>query len=233
MSTTRTAFWRGVLAGAPFLIMAAPFGALFGVVASEAGLDVLQTVAMSVIVVAGASQFSAVQVLSDGAPFYVAILTGIAVNLRMAMYSASLAPHIGKAPRWHKILAAYFMIDQTYGISILEFEKKPDMAVSEKLAYFFGTAVLIFPLWYASTYFGIIAGAAIPPEYALDFAVPIMFIALVAPSLRSIPHLAAAVVSVVVSLALVWLPYNLWLMVAAVLAMITGAELERRMGAST
>lgn len=231
MSSTRTAYWRGVLAGAPFLLMAAPFGLLFGVVASEAGLDIFQTMAMSIIVVAGASQFSAVQVLADGAPFYVAVLTGIAVNMRMAMYSASLAPHIGKALKWHRIIAAYFMIDQTYGVSILEFDKKPNLPTSEKLAYFFGTATLIFPLWYGSTLLGILVGSTIPPEYALDFAVPIMFIALVAPSLRSVPHLAAAIVSVVVSLALVWMPYNLWLMVAALAAMITGAEIERQMEA--
>lgn len=232
MSSTRTAYLRGLWAGTPFLVMAVPFGVLFGVVATEAGLNAIQTVAMSIIVVAGASQFSAVQVLNDGSPFYIAILTGMAVNMRMAMYSASLAPHLGKALKWHRIIAAYFMIDQTYGVSIIELDKKPDMPINEKLAYFFGSATLIFPVWYISTFVGIFAGSAIPPEYALDFAVPIMFIALVAPSLRSIPHLTAAVVSVVVSLALVWMPYNLWLMVAAVLAMITGAEVERRMGAS-
>ena len=59
------------------------------------------------------------------------------------------------------------------------------------------------------------AGTAIPAGLALDFAVPITFIALVAPALRSLPHLAAAVVSVVVALALAWMPYSLWLMVAA------------------
>ncbi len=230
MSTTRTAYWRGLRAGAPFLLMAAPFGLLFGVVATESGLNAMQTMAMTVIVVAGASQFSAVQVLSDGAPFYIAILTGLAVNMRMVMYSASLAPHIGKALKWQRIIAAYFMIDQTYGVAILEFERKPDVPVRDKLAYFFGTATLIFPLWYVSTYVGIVAGAKIPPQYALDFAVPVMFIALVAPSLRSIPHLAAAGVSVAVSLLLVWMPYNLWLIVAAILAMLTGAEVERRMG---
>ncbi|MBL4806674.1 MAG: AzlC family ABC transporter permease [Rhodobacteraceae bacterium] len=231
MSSTRTAYIRGLWAGAPFLVMAAPFGMLFGVVASEAGLDLFQTMAMSIIVVAGASQFSAVQVLSDGAPFYIAVLTGLAVNMRMAMYSASLAPHLGKAVRSQRVIAAYFMIDQTYGVSILELDKKPDMPVSEKLAYFFGTATLIFPLWYVATLVGILVGNTIPPEYALDFAVPIMFIALVAPNLRSIPHLAAAVVSVAVSLLLVWMPYNMWLMVAAVAAMITGAEVERQLEA--
>ncbi|OUS04373.1 branched-chain amino acid transporter AzlC [Rhodobacterales bacterium 52_120_T64] len=232
MSTVKTSYVRGLWAGAPFLIIAIPFGMLFGVVATEAGFDVLQTMAMTMVVVAGASQFSSVQVLSDGAPFYIAALTGIAVNMRMAMYSASLAPHIGKTQKWHRAIAAYFLIDQTYGVSILEMDRKPDLTSNEKLAYFFGTATLIFPLWYASTYVGVILGSTIPEEVALDFAVPVMFIALVAPSLRSIPHLGAAIVSVVVSLALVWMPYNLWLIIAAISAMITGAEIERRMGVS-
>ena len=71
-----------------------------------------------------------------------------------------------------------------------------------------------------------VAGAAIPPEYALDFAVPITFIAMVAPMLRSLPHLIAALVSVVVALALAWVPYSLGLMVAAALAMGAGAVTE-------
>ncbi len=233
MSSTRTAFYHGILAGAPFLLMAAPFGMLFGLVASEAGLDIYQTVAMSVIVVAGASQFSALQVLVDGSPFYIAVLTGLAVNMRMLMYSASLAPHLGKAAKWHRIIAAYFLIDQTYGVSILELDKKPDMSVSAKLGYFFGTATLIFPVWYGSTLVGYLVGNTIPPQFALDFAVPIMFIALVAPSLRSIPHLVAAFVSVIVALALAWMPYSLWLIIAALAAMIAGAETERRMAAQT
>ena len=55
---------------------------------------------------------------------------------------------------------------------------------------------------------------------------PVTFIALVAPGLRTLPNLAAAVVSVGVALALSWLPYSLWLLVAAVAAMLTGALVE-------
>ena len=88
----------------------------------------------------------------------------------------------------------------------------------------------IAPIWYASTYVGIIAGSAIPQEYALDFAIPITFLALVGPNLRSFPHLAAALVSVNVSLLLIDLPYNLWLIIAAFLAMMTGAFIEKRLG---
>ncbi len=231
MSRTRSAYWRGFRDGAPFILVIAPFGMLFGVVATEAGMDLIQTMAMTFIVIAGAAQFASVQLLTEDAPVFVAVLTGLAVNLRMAMYSASLSPHLGKARTWKKILAAYFMVDQSYAVSIAKYETEPEMPVDEKAAYFFGVVSPICPLWYVFTLIGALIGTAIPPEYALDFAIPITFIALVAPSLRSLPHLAAAIVSIIVALSLSWMPYNLWLMIAAVLAMITGAQLEKRLGA--
>lgn len=227
MSRTRSVYWQGVRSGAPFLLVIAPFGMLFGVVATEAGLSLIQTMSMSALVIAGAAQFASIQLLVDGAPIFVVILTGLAVNLRMVMYSASLTPHLGEAQTWQKILISYFILDQSYGVSIDKYERAPDLSVAEKVAFFFGTISTVAPLWYGFSYVGALVGSAIPPEYALDFAIPITFIALVAPSLRSLPHLAAAVVSVVVSLALAWMPYNLWLMVAAVLAMITGAQVEK------
>ncbi len=224
-----SAYWQGFRAGAPFVLVVAPFGLLFGVVAAEAGLDTVQTMAMTVLVIAGASQFAAVQLLSDNAPTIVAILTGLAVNMRMAMYSASLTPHLGKASLGKRALAAYFLVDQNYAVSIAEYEKNPARPLPEKLAYFFGAVSPIAPLWYGFTFVGAVAGKAIPPEYALDFAVPITFIAIVAPALRSLPHIAAAFVSVTVALLLAWLPYNSGLMVAALLAMITGAAIEKRL----
>lgn len=227
MSRTRSAYWQGVRGGAPFILVIAPFGMLFGVVATEAGFSLVQTMAMTALVIAGAAQFASVQLLVDGAPVFVAILTGLAVNLRMVMYSASLTPHLSKALTWQKVLISYFMVDQSYGVSIAKFERAPEMPLTDKVAFFFGAISAVAPFWYGFSFVGALVGSTIPPEYALDFAIPITFIALVAPSLRSLPHLSAAVVSVVVSLALAWLPYNLWLVIAAVLAMITGAQVEK------
>ena len=73
-------------------------------------------------------------------------------------------------------------------------------------------------------------GGTIPPEYGLDFAVPIAFLAILAPMLKTLAHLAAALTSLVVALALAAMPYNTELLVAAVLAMMAGAEVERRRG---
>ena len=225
-STLSRSFWFGVRDSVPFLLVIVPFGMLFGVVASEAGWGLPETMAMSVMVIAGASQFTALQLLSEQAPLFIVIATALAVNLRMAMYSASMAQHVGAAPFWQRALAAYGLTDQTYGVAINRYTLQPGMSLPRKVAYFFGVAVPVCLLWYAASCAGAVAGAAIPAGLALDFAVPITFIALVGPALRSLPHLAAAVVSVVVSLALAWMPYNLWLLVAGGSAMATGALVE-------
>lgn len=226
ITTTKTAFWQGFRDGLPFVLVLAPFAALFGVVATEAGLNVFETLMFSVAVVAGAAQFTAVQLLSENTPTLIVILSALAVNLRMAMYSASLAPHFGPAPVWQRALAAYVTVDQSFAVSIARFEREPDMTVQQKLAYFFGVIAPVLPNWYLFTLLGAWGGKSVPPELALDFAVPITFFAMIGPMLRSIPHVAAALVSVAGSLIFTFVPFNMGLLIAAVLAMMTGAYAE-------
>ena len=71
---------------------------LFGVLSAEAGLGPWETQIFSVAVFAGASQLAALQLMQDQAPVLVILATGLAVNLRMMMYSVALAPHFGAAP---------------------------------------------------------------------------------------------------------------------------------------
>ncbi len=224
-----SAFRHGFIAGLPFILVAMPFGLLFGVVGTEAGLSIAEVMGFSVAVIAGAAQFAALQLMQDNAPTLIIVATALAVNLRMAMYSASLAPHLGPAPLWKRALAAYVLVDQVYAVSIARFENAPAMSIGEKLAYYFGSALPLVPTWYGASFAGAWAGAAIPPEYGLDFAIPITFLALVGPMLRSLAHVAAALTSVVMALALAGLPYNSGLLIAAVAAMVMGAEVERRM----
>ena len=112
----RRAFWQGARDSLPFLIVVVPFGMIFGVLASEAGWTLAQILGMSVLVIAGASQFTALQLLQRAGAAADRVATALAVNLRMAMYSASIAPYIGSASVWQRALAAYFLTDQTYGV---------------------------------------------------------------------------------------------------------------------
>ena len=224
--STRRAFWRGYLDCAPFIVIVAPYSMMFGVVAREAGLDLVQVMSMSVLVIAGASQFTALALLQDNAPVFVALLGALVVNLRMAMYSAALVPHLGHARFGVRAVMAYLMVDQAFAVAVRTYEDRPEMTREEKVAYYFGCMLLICPFWYGVTYVGAVVGQAIPPSYSLDFAVPVCFIALTAPLLRSGPHVVAALVAGAASLVFAWLPWSLGLLVAALLGLVAGAQSE-------
>lgn len=223
---TMRAFWRGYRDCAPFILIVVPYSMLFGVVARDAGLDVVQTLAMAVLVIAGASQFTALALLQDQAPVFVALLAALAVNLRMAMYSAALVPHLGHAPLGMRALMAYLMVDQAFAVAVKRYEEAPAMTPGEKVGYYFGCMMLVCPVWYGGTLVGALVGQGIPPEFSLDFAVPVCFIALTAPLIRSLPHVIATGVAVVASLAFAWMPWSLGLFCAALLAMAAGAQAE-------
>ncbi len=227
--TTKSTYWQGVRAGAPFILVLVPFSMLFGVVATEAGLNLLETFSFSLLVVAGAAQFTAIQLLSEHAPVIIVCVTSLAVNLRMAMYSASLTPHLGRAPLGQRALVAYLMVDQGYACAILAYERNPTWSIPQKLAFYFGAVTPLIPLWLIFTVVGAMVGNAIPPEFALDFAVPITFLAMIAPMLRSAAHVAAALVAIAVSLSLAFIPYSLGLLVAGAAGMIAGAHVELMM----
>ena len=224
--TTASAFWRGTRNGAPFVLVMVPFAILFGVVATEAGLSVVQTMGFTVFVVAGASQFAALQLMTENAPTLVVVVSALAVNLRMAVYSAGLVPYLGAAPLWQRALVAYLCVDQSYVCAVADYENRPRDQIRERVAYFAGVTWVVIPSWYVGTLVGALAGQAIPPEWALDFAVPICFLAIIAPGLRTLPHVVAALVSCVGVLGLVWVPYNLGLVCSAVLAMMAGSACE-------
>lgn len=225
-ATVKSHFWRGVRAGYPFLLVVMPFGFLFGVVATEAGLTTFQTMIFSSIVFAGASQFAALQLMLEAAPLAIVILTALAVNLRMAMYSASLTVHAGQAPFLTRAVMAYLLVDQSYAVSINEFEDNPTLTTRQKVAFFFGSVTPIVPMWSVATGLGIWLGAEIPDWMALDFAVPICFLAIIAPMMRTLAHVLAAFTSIIMALLLAGLPFGSGLLVAAAIAMVVGAQVE-------
>jgi len=225
-TTAKSTYLKGIVDSSPFILVIIPFASLFGLVATEAGLSVIETLTFSIVVIAGAAQFTALQLMQEQAPTLVVIISSLAVNLRMAMYSAALTPYIGAAPLWQRALAAYLTVDQSYVVSVAEYERRPEMSIPMRMAYFFGVVTPIVPLWYGFTFVGAYLGAWFPDGWALDFAIPITFLAMIAPMFRTLAHVVAALVAVVVSLMAAGIPYSLGLMVAGVAGMMAGAQAE-------
>ncbi|MBV0890774.1 AzlC family ABC transporter permease [Paracoccus sp. Z118] len=224
--TPPQAFRRGMVQALPFLLVLIPFGMLFGVVAQAAGMRVVETMGFSIVVLAGASQFAAMELMAQNAPVLLILASALAVNLRMAMYSASLVPHFGDAKPWERALIAYCLVDQGYAMAIQNAEAHPGLSTRQKVAHFFGASLVLCPPWFLFTYLGATAGNFIPAAWPLDFAVPITFLSMVAPMLRTLAHLAAAAASILLALALAGLPSGSGLLIAAPLGMAVGAWVE-------
>lgn len=222
-------FRLGLSKGLPFILVVLPFAILFGVVGTEAGLNLFEVMSFSIVVIAGAAQFTAVQLLSDNVPTVIALLSSLVVNLRFAMYSAAMAPYFGKLPLWKRATVAYLLVDQAFAISSAEFEKQTNWQTSDRLAFYFGAVIVFIPFWFLGTLLGALVGTAIPPEFALDFALPICFLAMIGPALRTLAHVGAAATAATLSIMLAWFPHSLGILCAGLIAMMVGAEIERRM----
>ena len=219
-------FWEGVKAEIPLLIGVFPFGLIYGALALNVGLTPTAAQAMSSIVFAGSSQFITTQLLREGTPGFVIVLTIAVVNLRHMLYSASLAPYVAAlSTRW-KLLLSYLLTDEAYAPTILRYERT---GVTPYAHWFWlGAGLALWLTWQISTALGILLGAAIPESWSLDFALPLTFIAMIVPVLRDQPAIAAALSAGLVALVAYSLPYQFGLILAALVGILVGTILETR-----
>jgi 4-azaleucine resistance transporter AzlC len=159
-TTARAQFLYGVRAELPILFGVAPFGMIFGVLAREAGLDVLQTQAMSSVVFAGSAQFVMAQLFASHTPFLVIVLTAFLINLRHALYSASVAPYLRHLPRRWRWFLAYLLTDEAYAVTIMHYRLGGE--TGNKHWFFLGSGLALWGTWQASTAAGIFLGAQVP-----------------------------------------------------------------------
>jgi 4-azaleucine resistance transporter AzlC len=229
--SNRSEFFAGIRAQVPILLGVTPFGMIYGVLAISAGLPTSLAQAMSAVVFAGSSQFIATNLFATGAPFVVILLTTFVVNLRHALYSASVAPYVSALPLRWKLAVAYLLTDEAYAVAILRYRAEGSEPVAgghraSPHSYYLGTALALWATWQASTAVGIFLGAQVPASWGLDFALPITFIALVVPALKDRPSVLSAVVAGAVALAAYGWPYKLGLMAAALAGIATGLWAE-------
>jgi 4-azaleucine resistance transporter AzlC len=225
-SRTRQEFFNGVRAVLPLLVGVSPFGMIYGVLARQAGIPANAAQAMSSILFAGSAQFIIAQLFSSPTPAAIMILTIAVVNLRHALYSASIAPYVKHLrPAWKAILS-YLLTDEAYVVSILHYEDGTDDG--NKQWFFLGAGLGLWLIWQLSTAAGILLGAVIPPAWSLDFTLPLTFIAIVLPALKDRAAVVAALVAGVIAVLAFGLPYKLWLVVAALVGITAGLLVEGR-----
>ena len=221
-------FTQGARDMLPMLLGAIPFGIIFGSLAGAAGLSVGQTIGMSLLVFAGSAQFIALSLLGAGVGLAVLLLTTVVVNLRHALYSASLQPFVRHLPARWRVPLAFWLTDEAY--AVVQHRYAEQDASPNKHWYFLGAALAMYVNWQLCTLVGVIFGQNVPNlgAWGLDFAMLATFIGIVVPMLRNRPQVAAALAAAAVALLCHELPYKLGLLAAAFSGIVVGVMLERR-----
>jgi 4-azaleucine resistance transporter AzlC len=171
-------FFRGFRSMFPLYLGVIPFAVAYAVTARAAGLSVLETCLMSVLVFAGASQFSAAGSFAAGAGGLTIVFTAFLLNVRHLLYGLSLGREI-QLSRWQRVVGAYFLTDEAYGVVMASGERS--------FAFLLGCEMSLFVSWNVFTLVGALAGSVIsdPAKLGVDFIFPLSFTALIVPLLRS------------------------------------------------
>lgn len=229
MSTTHTP-WSEFRAGfkdtIPLVVGAIPFGIIFGALAVTSGISPLGALGMSLFVFAGSAQFIGANLVAGGASIPVIVLTTFVVNLRHALYSATLAPHTKHLPQRWLVPLGFWLTDETFAIVITRYNQ-PDGS-PYKHWYFLGSEIFMYTNWCLCTLVGIVAGQSIPDPAALglQFAMVVTFIGMIVPFIRNRAAFISVVVAGITAVAANGLPNKLGLMLAALLGVAAGMIAE-------
>ena len=212
-------FKKGIVQELPIQVGVFPFGIIYGVMAIESGLTVIQAFLMSSIIFAGASQIAFAKLYLFVSP--TSLLTSItAINLRHFLYGVSVNEYLKNLTLKWRIIFSYLLTDEAYAVSIKYFQN------NSKSKYFYyhllGSGLTLFFTWQVSTLIGILFGGAIPSYLNLEFIIPLSFIAIIIPMLKKKYDILACLSSGISGIILYKLDIELWIIFSAFCGIFVG-----------
>lgn len=211
-------FTFGFRSTLPIISGIIPFAAVMGSSFSEAKLSFWQAMFMNTTVYAGAAQMASVELMRLNTAVVIVVITGLVINLRFLLYSAAMSPILKDSSGIIKFICAFTLTDQSYAVMTANenhFKNNKDA-----VTFYLGTAACMILTWDLSVIAGYIFGNFAPASINLDFAIPLSFIALLVPTLKTKGHYAIAALSAVVSLVFYQLPMRTGLLVTVFISML-------------
>jgi 4-azaleucine resistance transporter AzlC len=169
-------------------VAVAPFGFAFGVLCTQAGLNIWQAMGFSSFVFTGGSQFAAVTVLREGGAASTAIAGSLLLAMRFLAYGVVMSPSMSKS-RWKRALESHLMIDESLAVGTAASDRS-----LIRYGYLAG-GLSVFAFWNTATLLGVLIGSGAGDAiatYGIDAAIPASFVVLVWPRLRDKEQLPIA-----------------------------------------
>ncbi len=215
-----SAFAAGARAILPLAVGMLPFGLVYGAAVVDSSMTNWVGGIASTILLAGASQLAIVDLIDHGAPWTIVVGTALVINARFIMYSGALAPAFADYPKRWRLPLAHLMTDQVAVTSLLYNRKERDP--TRRMAFYLGAGLTFAAAWGVGTWVGILVGGSVPDGLQLGFAIPLMFLSLLVPSIKDKPGLVAAVVGGGVTLLAQGAPFNTGLLIGAASGIAAG-----------
>lgn len=216
-TSTPTRPWlTGVREAIPLLGGYLPVAISFGLIAAQAGFTPWEATLISLLVYAGASQFLFVGMVASGAPLWLVVAMTLLINVRHMVYAPNLAPWLGQSRWWPWLM--HGLTDQVFALA---HHRLPQLAAAQRLGWYTGAALLAWASWVAGTALGAVAGEWVVARWPLlgeimPFALPALFLALLAPQFTSRRWSLALMISIITALLCTLLGYtNIGIPVAA------------------
>ena len=197
-ATTNRDLAAGARAMLPWLIGIIPYGLVIGVSTSQAGIPLFAGWLSGPLVFSGSAQVAIIGLLRSGALPVVAITAALVINLRLVLYSATMAPFWQDEPRHRQALFAYLLVDPSVAVGVEAYEHTDDRRRGH--TQYLGGAIVLWVSWLTAIAVGATAGASLPPALHLEFVVPLFLAGEVASRLnsRAVRHAAGAAALVAV-----------------------------------
>lgn len=204
-------FGTGVRAMAGWLPGMALYGLVVGVMAGRADVPALAGWVLGPAVFSGGAQVAALDLLGHGAAPAVVVVTVLAVNARLIVYSATLGSHWRTLPGRWRALAAYLLVDPSFAVGLDGYEHGDHRGAH---AHYLGGAAALWVTWLTASAVGVLAAGRLPVGLGLEFVMPLFLLGEAQRRLTSPTARVACAVAVGVVLVGTSIPLRLGLLVA-------------------
>nr|WP_114202414.1 AzlC family ABC transporter permease [Janibacter anophelis] len=194
------------------------YGVSFGALGIAAGLDVWQTVALSLLLFTGGSQFAFIGIIGAGGSPVTAVATSTLLGIRNGLYGLQLA-RVLRLTGWRRTAAAHVTIDESTAVALAQ--EHPEV----QRTGFWAGGLGVFTFWNLSTLIGAVVGNAIgdPRVWGLDAAAAAAFVGLIWPRLRDrTGQVTAALAAAIALIAFAPTPAGVPVLLAALAAVVVG-----------
>ncbi len=208
----------------PFSVGAIPWAIVTGLAMRSTGLSELESIGMSVLVFAATAQLGALPLIASGAPLWLVFLTGLVLNLRFVIFSASIAPAFHARPWAQRLASSYLLTDNAFSLL------SPRLLTADdphwRWGYYLVPTLYGWLQWQCFVLVGVLGTDILPRDWSLEFMATIALMVMLVPMARTRPMLLAALAGGISAVLLRGLPLRLGLFAGIAIGIVTGFAAE-------